>query len=230
MSVTVPVAAARRAGRGKNENNRLRAAKRLPAVLYGSKKEPLAISVNPKDIEKIFRSKYTYNTIIELDIEGEIKEPSMMVDWQLDPIRDNIIHVDFKRIDLDKPVAVKLPVNFVGVPFGVKNQGGTLDVVNRHVAVECLPEGIPEALPAEIADMKLGGAIRAGELPLPAGMRLLSPSMLVLAHIAGTRASALAGETAETPAAAAPAAAKAPAAKAAAPAKAADAKAPAKKK
>ena len=221
MSVTVPVAAARRTGRGKNQNNRLRAAKRLPAILYGSKKEPLSISIDPKDIVKIFRSKYTYNTIIELDIEGEVKEPSMMVDWQLDPIRDNIIHVDFKRIDLDKPVVVKVPVEFIGVPIGVKNQGGTLDIINRHVALECLPEAIPESLPAQITEMKLGDTLRVGDLPLPEGMRLLSPSVLVLALIAGTRASTLATETTET---AAPAVA-APAAKAAAPA----AKAPAAK-
>lgn len=222
MSVTVPVAAARRTGRGKNQNNRLRAAKRLPAVLYGSMKEPLAISIDPGDITKIFRSKYTYNTIIELDIQGEVKEPSMMVDWQLDPIRDNIIHVDFKRIDLAKPMTVKVPVEFNGVPVGVKNQGGTLDIINRHVVVECLPEAIPEGLPAEIATMKLGDTIRAGELPLPDGMRLLSPSVLVLALVAGTRASTLASEeAAATPAAAA----AAPAAKAAAPA----AKAPAAK-
>lgn len=220
MSVTVPVAAARRTGRGKSQNNRLRAAKRLPAILYGSKKEPLSISIDPKDIVKIFRSKYTYNTIIELDIEGEVKEPSMMVDWQLDPIRDNIIHVDFKRIDLDKPVEVKVPVEFIGVPVGVKNQGGTLDIINRHVALECLPEAIPESLPAQITEMKLGDTLRVGDLPLPEGMRLLSPSVLVLALIAGTRASTLAAETTE----AAPAAA-APAAKAAAPA----AKAPAAK-
>lgn len=221
MSVTVPVAAARRTGRGKNQNNRLRAAKRLPAVLYGSKKEPLSISIDPKDIVKIFRSKYTYNTIIELDIEGEVKEPSMMVDWQLDPIRDNIIHVDFKRIDLDKPVVVKVPVEFIGVPVGVKNQGGTLDIINRHVALECLPEAIPESLPAQITEMKLGDTLRVGDLPLPEGMRLLSPSVLVLALIAGTRASTLAAETTE---AASPAAGT-PAAKAAAPA----AKAPAAK-
>ncbi|MCC7342248.1 MAG: 50S ribosomal protein L25 [Bryobacterales bacterium] len=216
MSVTVPVAADRRAGRGKNQNNRLRAAKRLPAVLYGSMKEPIAISVDPSDITKIFRSKYTYNTIIELDIEGEAKEPSMMVDWQLDPVRDNIIHVDFKRIDLAKPVTVKVPVEFNGVPFGVKNQGGTLDVINRHVVLECLPEAIPDAVPAEIASMKLGDTIRAGELPLPEGMRLLSPPVLVLALVAGTRASTLAAEeTAAAPAAGAPAAkAAAPAAKA----------------
>jgi large subunit ribosomal protein L25 len=221
VSVTVPVAAARRTGRGKNQNNRLRAAKRLPAILYGSKKEPLSISIDPKDIVKIFRSKYTYNTIIELDIEGEVKEPSMMVDWQLDPIRDNIIHVDFKRIDLDKPVVVKVPVEFIGVPVGVKNQGGTLDIINRHVALECLPEAIPESLPTQITEMKLGDTLRVGDLPLSEGMRLLSPSVLVLALIAGTRASTLASETTEE---AAPAAA-APAAKAAAPA----AKAPAAK-
>lgn len=192
MSVTVSVAAARRLGRGKNENNRVRAAGKLPAILYGSQKDPLAISVNPRDIEKIFRSKYGYNTIIELDVEGVEKEPSMIVDWQLDPVRDNIIHVDFKRIDPSRKVSVKLPVNFKGVPFGVKNQGGTLDTVIRAVAVECLPGDIPEALVADISGLTLGSSFRAGELALPEGMRLLTRASQVLAQIAGTRASALA--------------------------------------
>lgn len=215
MSATVTLAAQRRSGRGKNVNNRLRAAKRLPAVLYGSHKESLAISVDPAEIVKVFRSAYTYNTIIELDIEGEAKEPSMIVDWQLDPVRDNITHVDFKRIDLGKPVAVKIPVQFNGVPVGVKNQGGTFDVINRSVALECLPGDIPEAISIDVSAMKLGESIRVGELPLPEGMRLLSPAVLVMALIAGTRASTLATETAE---ASAPAVAAAPAAKAAAPA------------
>jgi len=186
------VPAARREGRGKNANNRLRAEGKLPAVVYGSKKDPIALSINPRDVEKVFRSKYGYNTIIELDIEGVEREPSMIVDWQLEPVKDTIIHVDFKRVDLSKPVAVKLPVNFSGVPFGVKNQGGTLDVVNRQVAVECLPSDIPESLEADISGLNLGDTIRAKSLPLPAGMKLLSSESLVLAHVAGTRASALA--------------------------------------
>ncbi|MCZ2153514.1 MAG: 50S ribosomal protein L25 [Bryobacterales bacterium] len=216
MSVTVTLAANRRSVRGRNANNRLRAAKQLPAVLYGSHKESLAISVNPAEIIKIFRSAYTYNTIVELDIEGEAKEPSMIVDWQLDPVRDNIIHVDFKRIDLSKPVSVKVPVQFNGVPFGVKNQGGTFDVINRSVALECLPAAIPDAIVVDVSAMKLGDSIRVSELPLPEGTRLLSPASLVMALIAGTRASTLAAEAAEaaTPAAATPAAkAAAPAAK-----------------
>ncbi len=192
MSVTVSVAAARRTGRGKNENNRVRAAGKLPAILYGSNKDPLAIAVSPREIQRIFRSKYGYNTIIELDVEGVEKEPSMIVDWQLDPVRDTIIHVDFKRIDPSKKVSVKLPISFKGVPFGVKNQGGTLDTVVRSVAVECLPGDIPEALEAEITHLKLGTSMRAGELTLPEGMRLLTRPSQVLAQIAGTRASALA--------------------------------------
>lgn len=192
MSVTVPVAASRRTGRGKNENNRVRMSGMLPAILYGSNKAPLAIAVNPRDIEKIFRSKYGYNTIIELDVEGVEKEPSMIVDWQLDPVRDNITHVDFKRIDPSKKVSVKLPISFKGVPFGVKNQGGTLDTVVRSVAVECLPGDIPESLEADISALTLGTATRAGDLVLPEGMRLLTRASQVLAQIAGTRASALA--------------------------------------
>jgi len=192
VSVTIPVAAARRLGRGKNENNRVRAAGKLPAILYGSHKDPLAISVNPRDIEKIFRGKYGYNTIIELDVDGVEKEPSMIVDWQVDPVRDNIIHVDFKRIDPSKKVSVNLPVSFKGVPFGVKNQGGTLDTVVRAVAIECLPGDIPESLETDITHLTLGTSMRAGELKLAEGMRLLTKTSQVLAQIAATRASALA--------------------------------------
>jgi large subunit ribosomal protein L25 len=192
VSVTVTVPATRRTGRGKNENNRVRAAGKLPAVLYGSNKDPLAISINPRDIEKVFRSKFGYNTIIELDVDGVEKEPSMIVDWQLHPVRDTILHVDFKRIDMTKRVAVNLPVNLTGVPFGIKNQGGTLDTVVRAVAVECLPGEIPEAIDANISGLKLGDALRAGELKLPEGMVLLTRATQVVAQIAGTRASALA--------------------------------------
>jgi large subunit ribosomal protein L25 len=192
VSVTVRVAAVRRTGRGKNENNRVRAAGKLPAILYGSQKDPLAISVDPREIEKVFRSKFGYNTIIELDVDGVEKEPSMIVDWQLHPIKDTIVHVDFKRIDMNKRVAVKLPVNLTGVPFGIKNQGGTLDTSIRAVAVECLPGDIPEAIDADISGLKLSESLRAGELKLPEGMVLLTRASQVVAQIAGTRASALA--------------------------------------
>lgn len=192
MSVTVTVAAARRTGRGKNENNRVRAAGKLPAILYGSQKDPLAISVDPRDIAKVFRSKFGYNTIIELDVDGVEKEPSMIVDWQLHPVKDTIVHVDFKRIDMSKRVSVKLPVNLTGVPFGIKNQGGTLDTVVRAVAVECLPGDIPEAIDADISALKLAESLRAGDLKLPEGMVLLTRASQVVAQIAGTRASALA--------------------------------------
>lgn len=194
MSVTITVPAAVRTGRGKNENNRVRQSGKLPGVVYGSKKDPIAVSVSPKDIEKIFRGKYGYNTIVELDIDGSQREPSMIVDWQLDPIRDNIVHIDFKRIDLSKPVSVKVPVNFQGVPFGVKNQGGTIDTVSRSVAIECLPGDIPEAIDADVTALKLGQSMRAGDLQLADGMKLLTRSTQVLLLIAGTRASALAAE------------------------------------
>ena len=194
MSVTVALAASRRTGRGKNENNRVRAAGQLPAVLYGSNKDPLAVSIDPRELEKVFRSKYGYNSIIELDLDGVEKEPSMIVDWQLDPIRDNIIHVDFKRVDMSKPVSVKLQLNFKGVPFGVKNQGGTIDTVVRKIAVECLPGDIPESIDADISGLQLLQSLRAGDLQLPEGMRLLTRPSQVLVLIAGTRASALAAE------------------------------------
>lgn len=187
MRTDIVVKAEPRAERGKNAARRLRARGRIPAILYGADKEPVAISVEPQRVEKILYSPTGHNTIFTLEVDGIERTLAMIVDWQYHPVKDTLLHVDFQRVDLNKPVRVKVPVELRGEAIGVK-QGGLLDVVNREVEIECLPEQIPEHLELDISGLRIGRSLRAGDIPLPEGVRLRSAPDTVICHVIGTRA------------------------------------------
>jgi len=118
--------------RGKNEARRLRASGRVPAVVYGAKKDAVAVSVDPKHISKILRSASGHNTIFDLQVGAE-KTKAMIVDWQYEPIKGKLLHIDMKRIAMDEKIRVKIPIHLVGEAAGVKTQGGIMDQVLREV-------------------------------------------------------------------------------------------------
>jgi large subunit ribosomal protein L25 len=117
----------------------------------------------------------------------------MIIDWQYDPIKDNLLHVDLKRIDLNKRLHVKVPVVTQGDPRGVKVQGGLLELVTREIEIECLPDDIPEQFTIDVTEMLIGQAVRASDVPLTGSMKLLSAADAVIAHVVSLKA-----ETAET--------------------------------
>lgn len=202
MRTQIVVPADVRTSRGKGEAGRARRAGKIPAVVYGAFKDPLAVTVDPRKIMSIVRSATSHNTIFELEINGQEKTLAMLVDEQYDPLRGNLLHADFKRIDPTKRLRVSVPVITQGEPKGVKVQGGLLEVVNRAVEVECLPDDIPEKFVVDVTELMLGQAIRAGELPLNGSVKLVSQPESVLAHVVAVR-----GEAAAAPAAAEAAAA-----------------------
>src|SRR5438067_2016820 len=130
-----------RDSKGKNEARRLRRSGQVPAVLYGAKKEPVAVSVDPKQVSRILHSASGHNTIFELALDGE-RTRAMIVDWQHEPIKGFLLHVDLKRIAMDQKLHVRVPVVLKGEPAGVKQQGGILEQVLREVELECLPDDI----------------------------------------------------------------------------------------
>ncbi|MCS7041308.1 MAG: 50S ribosomal protein L25 [Bryobacteraceae bacterium] len=203
MRKDITIAAEPRATRGKNEARRLRARMRIPAVVYGAGRESVAVSVSPKEIEKILHSSSGVNTIFNLDIQGVETTPVMVVDWQLDPVKSNLLHVDLKRIDLTKRLHVKVPVHTVGDPRGVKEQGGLHEIISREIEIECLPEEIPEHFTVDVTHLRIGQSLRAGDIPLSGSMKLLSPPDLVISHVVATRGS-VAVEAAEAAAPAEP--------------------------
>jgi large subunit ribosomal protein L25 len=202
----ITVAADERTLRGKNEARRLRVKGSVPAVVYGGEAGPDAVAVNPKDLNKILHSKTGHNTIFNLSIAGKQQVPVMIVDWQHDPIKENLLHVDLKRIDLTKRIAVKVPVITQGDPKGVKLQGGLHEIITREIEIECLPDDIPEEFVVQVGELMMGQSVRASDVQLGANVKLLSPGEAVISHVVSIKAEevAPAADAAATPAAAEP--------------------------
>jgi len=200
MRKDITVAATPRETRGKNEANRTRMAGNIPAVLYGAGGKSVAVTVTPKDIDKILRLSTGHNTIFDLDVTGTEKSPVMIIDWLHHPVSSKLLHVDLKRIDLTKKLHVKVPVHTTGEPHGVKIQGGVFEVINREIEIECLPDDIPESFTVDVSGMNLSDALRASEIPLTGSMKLLSVADMVLVHIVSVRVEETAATDAVAPA------------------------------
>jgi large subunit ribosomal protein L25 len=191
------VAALPRPSRGKNEARRLRVSGRIPAVVYGAFKDPVAVSLNPKDITKIIHSKTGHNSIFDLDIDGVERTPVIVADEAYEPIRGHLLHIDLRRIDLTRKLRVSVPVHVSGESKGVKQQGGVLDVVTRSVEIECVPDDIPNQFDVNVTDLMIGDAIRVSDLPVREGVRILTAADAVIAHVVGIKEDAAAAEAAK---------------------------------
>jgi large subunit ribosomal protein L25 len=183
MRKEITIEAQPRELRGKNEARRLRAGGSVPAVLYGAGRESVAVAVNPKEVNRILHSKTGHNTIFDVAVTGGETTPVMVVDWQNDPIKEYLLHVDLKRIDLSARIRVKVPIHTVGDPKGVKLQGGLHELITREIEIECLPDEIPEEFTVDVSELMIGQSIRAGEIPLVGSTKLLSPPDSVISHV-----------------------------------------------
>lgn len=190
MRTEVTIPAEVRTSRGKNEARRTRVAGKIPAIVYGAFKDPVPVNVDPRAIRQIMRSATGYNTIFDLDIQGLEKAPVMLVDEQFDPVKGNLLHADFKRIDLSKRLRVAIPVLIVGEPTGVKIQGGLLELVNRTIEIDCLPNEIPANFTLDVVELAMGQSRRASDIPLTGTMKLVSAPESVIAHIVALRVEA----------------------------------------
>ena len=171
-----------RQAKNKNEARRVRSSGKIPGVLYGAKKEPIAVSLDPKGISKILQSKTGQNTIFELSCDGE-KTRAMIVDWQYEPIRGSLLHVDLKRIAMDQRLHVSVPIALKGEPAGVKQQGGILEQVLREVEIECLPDDIPNSIEADVSDLVFGKVLRVADLPHSEKLKFLTDPNQTVAHV-----------------------------------------------
>jgi len=179
----VVVAKAREGKFNKNAARRVRVAGKIPAVLYGAGHESVAIEVDPKQILRILHSESGHNTIFDVEIAGKGSAKAMIVDWQYEPIRDTLLHIDLKRIALDKMMQVSVPVRLIGVPAGVKTEGGMLDQILREVEIECLPAEIPSHIDVDVTGLALFGAIRVSDLPHSGSIKFLNSEDATVAHV-----------------------------------------------
>jgi large subunit ribosomal protein L25 len=154
-----------------------------PGVLYGAGGESVAVAVSPKEVNKILHSNTGHNTIFNLTVTGGETVPVMVVDWQNDPVKDNLLHVDLKRIDLTLRLRVKVPVHTSGEPKGVKLQGGLHELITREIEIECLPDDIPEQFILDATELSIGENLRANQIPMTGSMKLLSNPEAVISHV-----------------------------------------------
>jgi large subunit ribosomal protein L25 len=167
----------------KNHARRVRVQGLIPAVVYGAGQESVAVTVDPKVITKILYSDSGHNTIFDLTIEGTGVTKAMIVDWQNEPIKGKLLHIDLKRIAMDKVMLVSVPVQLVGVPAGVKNSGGILSQVLHEVEIECLPGDIPGHIDVDVSNLELHGAIHISDLPHSGTLKFLGEEDALVAHV-----------------------------------------------
>ena len=182
----VVVAKPREGKFNKNAARRVRAAGMIPAVIYGPGHDAVAIEVDPKQISRILFSEKGHNTIFDVEIAGQKAAKAMVVDWQREPIKDKLIHIDMKRIAMDKVLHVDVRVKLLGVPAGVK-EGGILDQVMREVEIECLPADIPSQIEVDVSHLELHQVLRVSGLPRLDKVKYLKPEDATVAHVVTIR-------------------------------------------
>ena len=197
----------KRDGRGKNEARRLRAAGRIPAVVYGAGRDKaLEIAVDPRLLLRILHSESGVNTLIGLEGVDFAGGKVLVKEYQLDPIHHKLLHADFYAVAMDKALTVTIPVVLKGEPKGVKQQGGIVDFVNRELEVECLPGEIPEHIDIDISELMLHQGVRVRDLPQDAKWKAVSEPDMMIVHVVTVKAEEVAAPAEGAAAAAAPAA------------------------
>jgi large subunit ribosomal protein L25 len=186
-NIPAVVATPREGKFNKNAARRVRVSGKIPAVVYGAGQDSVAVSVDPKIITRILHSDSGHNTIFDLDVTGSSVVKAMIVDWQHEPIKGALLHIDLKRIAMDKTMTVSVPVQLIGVPVGVKTQGGILDHVLREVEIECLPTDIPSHLDVDVSGLEMNQSIHVSDLPHSGSIKFLTDEGLTVAHVSAIR-------------------------------------------
>jgi len=203
----IVVTATNRDDRGKNAARRLRRQGLVPGVVYGGKGDNIAVSVDPKALQKVLRSEAGRNAILKLDIAGKGATNAILKGLQVDPIKETFLHVDFYRIAMNVAIRVTVPIVVRGEARGVKVDGGILELITREIEVECLPGDIPERIEMDVTDLGLNGALRVSDLPANDKVKVLEAADQVVVHVVSVKeevAPAPAAAVVEGEAAAAP--------------------------
>ncbi len=195
----------RRTLRGKEASHKLRAKHLCLGVIYGTGlleyvqagEESIGIVI-PQHNAEVFLAHRTQE-LFYLELEGQ-EIPVILKAVQRDPVTKKILHIDFYNLDLTKPIKYSVPIEFIGTPYGVRNEDGLLDHVLRHLNIKCLPEDIPQSLPVDVTELKLAHSIHIKDLKY-GNIELLDPPNRTVATVITTRksvAAVAAGQTTTT--------------------------------
>jgi len=160
---------------GSRSSRRLRRDGRVPAVVYGHGLTPLSLAVDRRDLYTALHTEAGFNALINLQVEGE-DYLTVAREVQRHPVRGDIVHLDFIRISLDENIEAEVPVEFTGIPIGVREQKGIVETVHASVVVSCLPTAIPSHITIDISDLRVGDSARVADLPELPGVAYVTDS------------------------------------------------------
>src|SRR5437016_8653170 len=170
----------------KNDARRVRRSGKIPGVVYGAGKNALSVSLDPRQVSRILHSANGHNRIVDLALDGD-RSKAMIVDWQYEPIKGSLLHIDLKRIAMDQKLTVNVPIVLKGEAAGVKQQGGILEQVLREVEIECLPNDIPSHIDVDVTELVFGVVRRVGDLPYGGRLKFVTPEDKTVAHITAVK-------------------------------------------
>ncbi len=169
-----------RSKHGKSEAKSLRREGFIPAVVYASGKESQSLKLNRRDFLHLIHQYHLESSVINLKIKGQRSRSVLVKDLQYDPVKEEVIHIDFQEISLTSKIKVNVRVVAKGEPVGVKQDGGTLNHLLWELEIECLPTQIPEEIPVDVSQLKIGDAIHVRDIPLPSEVKAVNdPDSLV---------------------------------------------------
>ncbi len=212
--MAIEVSATTRKAQGTGASRRLRKAGRVPGIVYGGK-EPMLIDVDHNNLYHALRSEAFHASILSLDLDGK-KEQVLLRDFQMHPFRQQVLHIDFQRVQADKKIHMKVPLHFVNAEDapGVKVGGGIISHVLNEMEIACLPADLPAAIEVDLSSLDLGHSIHVSDIKLPKGVEVAghhhaSDAVATVQVPRGAVEAAAEATAAAAPAAAAPAAAAA---------------------
>jgi large subunit ribosomal protein L25 len=189
-----------REGKGRAKAKDLRDSGYLPSVVYFHGKDALSVKVSRGALLKLVHQHRLESVIINLKIKDDKKakgRPCLVKEIQYDPVREDIIHVDFNEISLTETIKVNVPVQTKGEAIGVKQEGGSLEHLLWEVEVECLPTNIPKDIQVDITALKMGDAIHIKDIVFPEGVKPLNDPAAVVLHVVAPMKEELPAEGAE---------------------------------
>jgi large subunit ribosomal protein L25 len=198
MSQHVPLSVTTREERGSTKNSRLRKEGKLPGVLYQPGGDSLSFTADEYEVRRLIGRGGVRSAVIDLTIDSAAPRTVLFKQWDRDPVRDQITHLDLQEVDLTVEVEADVPVILIGSAVGVRD-GGILDQTAQIVRVRALPDTLPRSIEHDISELELGGSVHVHELVVPAGVTIVTDPEGGIASIMATRAnlSDAAGEGAE---------------------------------
>lgn len=198
---SVSLAASTRGTTGKGVARKLRASGQVPAIIYGHAREPQPLALNAHELQLLLEKHPYQSTVIELGLDGKTAK-TLIREIQRHPFKKQILHVDFQELVAGEKVTVKVPLQFQGTPEGVRHGGGILDQIMHDLEISVDPSDIPHHIVVDVTPLTIGHSIHAGEIPLPAGVELLSDADATVCVCAAPKVEAepVAAEAAATPA------------------------------